>query len=182
VVILLHEQILLPHHSTRVLFRYFLQQQSQYARSLNPNSWGWRFCDKLAKCDHRFGSSGLNLVYEGLLLGASWRPQGHDSKWPHPHEVKSFAWLPPMRVHALRGVGHERRGPRGAFVYTLSITIRQVLISILQMFGASSGSRDKGLKELEERRRRADEHTKVSAEPTTRGWSPLARPEGSCVM
>lgn len=41
-----------------------------------------------------FGSSGLNLASERLLLGASRRRQGNGQKWPPPREAKSFAWPP----------------------------------------------------------------------------------------
>jgi hypothetical protein len=60
-------------------------------------------CD-LTKCCHRFSSSGLNLAYEGLLLGASWRPQDSGPTQLSPRWIKGF-------VHDSRD--HEPRLHRG---------------------------------------------------------------------
>jgi hypothetical protein len=51
---------------------FFANDNNKNERSFNTTRGGHAFDKELAK-DHRFGSSGLNLAFEGLLLGASLR-------------------------------------------------------------------------------------------------------------
>jgi hypothetical protein len=56
-----------------VTHNLFLQNQQSASGASTPTHGGDTFGTRLAKV-HRFGSSGLNLSFEGLLLGVSLRP------------------------------------------------------------------------------------------------------------